>query len=324
MQFRSTLQGLCPPSTRRLRRARLDRDRVRADVAVARLPESACMILARLACVGAAILASPTYTIAAPARPDAARTSDIALAAAIAAPDRMPTDKARDVYRHPADTLRFWGLKPGMTVVDLQPGGGYWTAILAPYALKTGGRYVAGGSLAGKDRFLAKFGDRSRYGEVGYVEFGKASPPFVRPGSADLVISSREIHNWMRAGMLEKSLADTFAALKPGGVFAVEEHRADGAPSSTKTDGSAGYVRTADVIAAARQAGFKLAATSEINANSKDTKDHPFGVWTLPPTRQSSGQPDAASKPDPTFDHSKYDAIGESDRMTLRFVKPPI
>jgi predicted methyltransferase len=272
----------------------------------------------RLALLGA--LAHATIALATPAVAEAA---DAALSASVAGPDRSPADKARDVYRHPVQTLEFWGLRPGMTVVDLQPGGGYWTAILAPYALRTHGRYIAGGGLSGKAGFLSKFGDPVKYGRVSYVEFNKTSGPFVPAGSADMVISSREIHNWMRGGMLEKGMADSFAALKPGGVFAVEEHRADGAPASVRTDGSAGYVTTADVIAAAQKAGFRLAARSEINANPKDTKDHPFGVWTLPPTRQSSGAPDAAGKADPTFDHSKYDAIGESDRMTLRFIKPP-
>ena len=242
--------------------------------------------------------------------------SGAALRAAVADPARPPADRARDGARHPVESLTFWGLRPGMNVVDLQPGGGYWTAILAPYAKATGGRYVAGGGLRGKDAFMQKFGDTARFGEVGYVEFNKTSAPFAPAGSVDLVLTSREIHNWMNGGMLDKAMADAFAALKPGGTFAVEEHRADGA--AVKADGSAGYVATDTVKAAAAKAGFRLAAASEINANPKDTKDHPFGVWTLPPTRQSS----ADGKPDPTFQHAKYDAIGESDRMTLRFVKP--
>jgi predicted methyltransferase len=117
--------------------------------------------------------------------------------------------------------------------------------------------------------------------------------------------------------MAEKSMADFFAALKPGGILAFEEHRAD--PRPMVKDATDGYVSTAYVIALAEHAGFRLDAQSEVNANPKDTKDHPFGVWTLPPSRQSapSGQP-----PNPAFDHTKYDAIGESDRMTLRFRKP--
>ena len=239
------------------------------------------------------------------------------LAKAVADPARPEADRVRDKYRHPAQTLGFWRIKPGDTVVDLQPGGGYWTAILAPYLNATHGRYIAGGGPGGRDAFLAKYGDRARYGEVQYVVFNKASPAFVPPGTADVVISSREIHNWMQGAMLDKGMADAFAALKPGGVFAVEEHRADG--SQVKTDGTAGYVRTSDVVEAAGKAGFKLDAASEVNANKKDTKDHPFGVWTLPPVRWSVANGKGS---DPTFDHAKYDAIGESDRMTLRFVKP--
>ncbi len=240
-----------------------------------------------------------------------------ALAAAVNDPARPASDRARDRYRHPAQTLSFWRVKPGDTVVDLQPGGGYWTAILVPYLRDTHGRYIAGAGAGGRDAFLAKWGDKTRYGDVTYVTFNKTSAAVVPAGTADVVISSREIHNWMGGGMLDKAMADAFAALKPGGVFAVEEHRADGSP--VKADGSAGYVRTSDVVEAAQRAGFRLDAASEINANKADTKDHPFGVWTLPPTRQSTADGKGA---DPTFQHAKYDAIGESDRMTLRFVKP--
>ena len=240
-----------------------------------------------------------------------------ALTAAVNDPARPAADRARDRSRHPVQTLSFWRIKPGDTVVDLQPGGGYWTAILAPYLRETHGRYFAGAGAGGRDAFLAKWNDRARYGDVTYVTFNKASPAFLPAGTADVVISSREMHNWMRGGMLDKGMTDAFAALKPGGVFAVEEHRADG--SKVVTDGSAGYVRTSDVVDAAQKAGFRLDAASEINANRADTKDHPFGVWTLPPTRQST--PDGKGA-DPAFDHAKYDAIGESDRMTLRFVKP--
>ena len=132
-----------------------------------------------------------------------------------------------------------------------------------------------------------------------------------------MVITARNVHNWMgQPGMLDKVFKDFHDVLKPGGVLAVEEHRSD--PTRAQVPGASdGYVATDFVIATAEKAGFKLAAKSEINANAKDTKDHPFGVWTLPPVRRSP----AADKPDPSFDRAKYDAIGESDRMTLRFVK---
>jgi predicted methyltransferase len=137
-------------------------------------------------------------------------------------------------------------------------------------------------------------------------------------GSADLVLFLRNLHNWMAAGLAEKAFRDAFAALKPGGALGVEEHRADPA-AVPDVMAASGYVPQAYVIQLAQEAGFTLAAASEINANPKDDHNHPFGVWTLPPVRRSSprGQP-----ADPNFDHSKYDAIGESDRMTLRFVKP--
>ncbi len=212
-------------------------------------------------------------------------------------------------------------------MIELSPGGGYWTEILAPYAKATGGTYVATAAdldnpklseAAKKSRanFEAKYGDPAKYGTIRYVNFGPVSGPLGPPNSADVVITARNLHNWMVQGSLDKILKDSYAVLKPGGVLAVEEHRAD--PKPQLADVSNGYVSTATVIAAAEKAGFKLAARSEVNANPKDTKDYPFGVWTLPPTRQSAadGQP-----ADPTFDRARYDAIGESDRMTLRFVK---
>ena len=275
----------------------------------------------RLALLAALVAPMAIGVVTAQAQPASAinRRGDPALRAAVASADRPAADTKRDADRHPAETLLFWGLKPGETVIDLQPGGGYYTAIVAPYAAKTGGRYIAGGSERGRAPFTGKFAD-PKWGKVDYVAFGKGSPAYAAPGTADLIISAREMHNWMRGAFMDEGMAWSFAALKPGGSFAIEEHRADG--SKVNADGSQGYVKTADVIAAAQKAGFKLVAKSEINANAKDTKDHPFGVWTLPPSRQSSGVADAAAKPDPTFDHAKYDAIGESDRMTLRFVKP--
>lgn len=258
-----------------------------------------------------------------------AQAADAALKTAIAGAQRTPVNTVRDGARHPAETLTFWGLKPSQTVIEISPGSGYWTEILAPYAKATGGKYVAGvtdlenpkvteGARKGRAAFEARYADAGKYGSVGYANFGLVSRPLGAPGSADMVITARNIHNWMwTPGMLEKALADFHAVLKPGGVLAVEEHRADPRPQTA--DARDGYVATANVIAAAEKAGFRLAGKSEVNANPRDTKDHPFAVWTLPPTRQSA--PD--DKPaDPAFDHSKYDAIGESDRMTLRFVKP--
>lgn len=254
--------------------------------------------------------------------------SDAQLKAAIAGSQRAPENVARDAARHPYESLTFWGVKPGKTVIEVVPGGGYWTEILAPYAKATGGTYVAGvtdisganvseGAKRSRAAFETKYADTAKFGSIKHVGFGATSGPLGEPGSADVVITARNIHNFMFQKSLDKVMGDFFAVLKPGGVLAVEEHRADPRPEvAGVTDG---YVSVATVVAAAEKAGFKLDARSEINANPKDTKDHPFGVWTLPPSRQSAER----GKPvDPAFDRTKYDAIGESDRMTLRFVKP--
>jgi predicted methyltransferase len=274
-----------------------------------------------------ATAAALAVMIAAPTAP--AFAADAKLAAAVAGPQRTEANKVRDPFRRPADTLAFWGLKSKQKVIELNPGGGYWVEILAPYAKATGGTYVATAAdlnnpniseAAKKSRadFEARYADETKFGKITYVGFGPVSGPLGPPGSADLVITARNIHNWApNPAFLDKVLKDTFAVLKPGGVFAVEEHRSD--PKPDLPGYSNGYMSEASVIAAAEKAGFKLAARSEINANAKDTKDHPFGVWTLPPVRRTApaGQP-----ANPSFDRTKYDAIGESDRMTLRFVKP--
>ncbi len=243
--------------------------------------------------------------------------ADGALALAVRNPDRSPQFVARDRYRHPRESLSFWGLKPGMTIVEIWPSGGYWAEILAPYAKATGGKYI--GAVPDRSHLLpAKFSNREKYGLVFYTLFNDKASSIVRPGSVDFVLTARNIHDWMSTpGLPEKAMAEFYAALKPGGILAVEQHRSD--PRSMVKDASDGYMSTDYVVQLAEKAGFKLEEKSEINANPKDTKDHPFGVWTLPPTRQSapSGQP-----ANPNFDHSKYDAIGESDRMTLRFRKP--
>jgi len=243
--------------------------------------------------------------------------ADSVLAAKVAASVRATENKARDGARHPEASLEFWGLKPGQTVIEVAPGSGYWSEILAPYAKDTHGHYIA---ATGKpdQKLPAKFSDPAVYGTVGYTVFNNTSGPVGPANSADLVLTARNIHDWMwTPGMAEKSMHDFYAVLKPGGILAVEDHRAD--PRQQVPEARDGYVNTAVIVAMAEKAGFKLEAKSEINANPKDTKNHPFGVWTLPPTRRSApqGQPD-----NPNFDHAKYDAIGESDRMTLRFRKP--
>lgn len=253
---------------------------------------------------------------------------DEALKAAIDGAWRSPAHKARDAFRHPMESLTFWGLQPGMTIIEIDPGAdAWWSEILAPYAATTGGVYVAGyrdladpketsRSSDSRKAFLDRFADRARFGTVTAVDFGPYSGLSAQPGAADLILVARAFHNWARVeGLTDKYLAAFYAALKPGGVLAVEQHRA---PPGADPKAGTGYVPESYVIEAARKAGFVLEARSEVNANPKDTKTHPFGVWTLPPTRQSA----AGDKVDPTFDHTPYDRIGESDRMTLRFRKP--
>jgi predicted methyltransferase len=271
------------------------------------------------AILGAAAICAMSSPVLA-ASPDkmcAGAQADAMLLHAISGAQRSPDSVARDRYRHPCESLAFWGLKPGMTILEIWPGGGYWTEILAPYAKATGGKYIAANPSSTRP-LPVRFSDAATFGTITSTVFSQKSGPLVAPGSVDFVLTARNIHDWMRTpGMPEKAMADFYAALKPGGILAVEQHRAD--PRPMAADASDGYMSTAYVVRLAEKAGFKLDGQSEINANPKDTKDYPFGVWTLPPTRQSaeSGQP-----PNPAFDHSKYDAIGESDRMTLRFYKP--
>ncbi len=268
----------------------------------------------------AALAAVTTISVAAVDKKDAQTIEK-----AVAGDWRSADAKSRDVYRHPVDALEFWGLKPGMTILELQPGGGWWTEILAPYARLNKGEFYAtaadlgdpglsDGARKGRADFEAKYADAAIYGKVNLVNWGAKAAP-LPADKFDFVVAARVFHGWMGQNSQDANLAKIFASLKPGGILAVEQHRGNPGAEPVKQ----GYVTEQAVIDAATKAGFKLAAKSEVNANPKDTKDHPFGVWTLPPVRQSS----EGGKPvDPAFDRAKYDAIGESDRMTLRFVKP--
>jgi len=260
-----------------------------------------------------------------------AAAADPVLTEVVAGDWRGDDAKARDRYRHPVESLQFWGLKPGMTILEIQPGGqSWWTEILAPYAKRTGGSFYATGADldnpklsegARKSRaeFEAHYGAKpDLYGKVNVVNWSATSKP-LPADTFDLILTARSVHGWMRSpGMVEKAFKEFHGALKPGGILAVEQHRANPGPQDPKAE--SGYVTEAYVIEAAEKAGFKLAARSEINANPKDTKDHPFGVWTLPPALRSTAY-GSGQEADPNFDHSKYLAIGESDRMTLKFVK---
>lgn len=251
------------------------------------------------------------------------------IAEAVAGAWRTPADRARDPWRHPVESLAFWGIEAGDTVVEFWPGAGWYTEILAPFLSATRGKLYAahlqvgeGADEATREMVAAyrnRYAKKSRlYGEVEVTAFGPTSGPVAPAGSADLVLFLRNLHNWMAAGIAEKAFRDAFLALKSGGVLGVEEHRAEpgGVPDLLAENG---YVDQAYAIRLGQEAGFRLDAVSEINANPKDTRDHPFGVWTLPPVRRSSPRGEAF---DPNFDRAKYDAIGESDRMTLKFVKP--
>jgi predicted methyltransferase len=256
----------------------------------------------------------------------AARDGPQTIAEAVAGGWRLPQDRARDVWRHPVESLTWWGLGPGMTVVEFWPGAGWYTNILAPFLAATDGKLYAA-SLEPTDpsatqiveAYKARLLEKPKlFGKVEVTAFGPTSGPVAPAGSADLVLFLRNLHNWMAAGIADKAFRDAFAALKPGGVLGIEEHRAE-AGQVQDVLAADGYVQQAYALQLAREAGFVPAGASEINANSKDSRDHPFGVWTLPPTRLSAPRGQPAK---PGFDHARYDAIGESDRMTLKLVKP--
>lgn len=240
---------------------------------------------------------------------------------------RSAIDKGRDKYRHPIELLTFFEVEPNSTVVDMWPGAGYMSEICAPYLARGKGQYIAAlfeasagpAAVALENTYRKHFSsDKSLYGDVRYTEFGPDSGKLWEPDSVDVVLMLLVIQDWMAAGIAEKAFADAFAALKPGGILGVEQHRADIGnvqdPAATN-----GYVQEPFVKQLATEAGFQFIAESEMNANPKDDKDHPFGVWTLPPQRLTAprGQP-----PNPQFDGTLYESIGESDRMTLKFRKP--
>jgi predicted methyltransferase len=248
---------------------------------------------------------------AAPSAPDPA------LSAAVASPDRLPQHVARDPARHPVEELTFLGLKPNQTVIELWPGGGYWTDILGPY-LKAHGHYYVALPAAGnaeEDTGAAKWRKRfaeqpEHYGNIVQTTLGRDHYDIGPPGSADLVVTFRNLHNWMEGGYAPEALAACFRALKPGGILGIEDHRGrNDQPQDPKA--KSGYVRQDYAIQLARDAGFELVGSSEIDANPKDTKDWVDGVWTLPPTLSQRDK-----------DRARYVAIGEADNFVLKFRKP--
>jgi predicted methyltransferase len=258
-----------------------------------------------------------------PATPTAPASAADALGAkldtVLAGSWRSDKNKARDEYRHPKETLAFFGVRPTDTLIEITPGGGWYAEVLAPL-MKGSGTYIAAiakpkkpeGEAARDQSGLEKMfaGDPAEYGEAKIVEFDGQAPSFGAPDSADVVLTFRNVHNWAEGGTAPAMFKAFFDVLKPGGVLGVVDHRAaDGADFEKVKD--TGYLPTDYVVKLATDAGFRLAAKSEINANPKDTKDYAKGVWTLPPTLTLGDT-----------DREKYLAIGESDRMTLKFVKP--
>ncbi len=235
-------------------------------------------------------------------------------------------ERERDEWRHPLQTLQFWGLAPGQTVLEILPGRGWYTSILAPYLARNEGRLIAASfdprstSLAQRETLAAweaRFtSDPELYGEIQRTIVGRGE--LAPTGSVDLAVLANNVHTLMAEGVAEQVFRQTLTALKPGGTFGVEQHRAASTGLQDPLAGT-GYVQEAYVKALAEEAGFEFVSASDVNANPRDTRDHPFGVWTLPPTLRTSplGQPD-----DPNFNSGPYATIGESDRMTLRFRKP--
>jgi predicted methyltransferase len=247
-----------------------------------------------------------------------AQTAATALARAVAAPHRSPANVARDPHRHPLEVLAFFGVKPTDTVVEILPGSsGYFMELLAPY-LREHGRYIAADRddtalpryLEDHGKMLAKIAAHpDTLGKVMVTQFNADRHEIAPPGSADMVLTFRNLHNWIERGEIDGALRAFHRALKPGGVLGVVDHRGR-ADRAQEEQMRSGYVREDYAIALIERAGFELVGKSEANANPRDTKDHPEGVWTLPPALRLKDR-----------DRAKYLAIGESDRFTLKFVK---
>ncbi len=252
------------------------------------------------------------------AAPIAAHAASPTLDQVLAGPQRSDANKARDQYRHPKQTLDFFGIKPTMTVVEVWPFGGWYAEILAPY-LRDKGRYIAAAgypsgeaaTLKSIDKLNAKFAaDPASFGKATVVRFDQKTLEIAPAGSADAVLTFRNVHNWVGGGYAPTMFKAFFTALKPGGILGIEDHRLpESRPDADQK--SSGYLKTSTIVKLAQDAGFRLVGKSEINANPRDDANHPKGVWTLPPSYQLGD-----------VDRAKYEAIGESDRMTLKFVKP--
>ena len=314
------------------------------DSTATRLRISALALILALglsACGGAEETAEAPAPAEAPDAPAATSPAEAEVAAetgpetgslewAVAGDWRPDMQTARDDARNPVETLSFLGVEPDDTVVEVWPGGGWYTYILAPYLTEGGGTLIAAGfdpdafegdRRAGIETRIAEYRetfDDPRYAAIEHAAFSNVSGPLAPEGSADVVLTFRNLHNWMAGGYDDKFFADAYAALKRGGTLGVVEHRL---PSNMEQDPAAtsGYVHEDYVKAAAEAAGFVFTESSEVNANPADTADHPFGVWTLPPVSRTE---DRDGNTPEGFDPQTYLDIGESDRMTLKFTKP--
>jgi len=265
-----------------------------------------------LVCLLAAVTSAP---VAAAARDEPVAAAKAAIDAAVADPRRTPANRQRDRYRHPAETLAFFGVKPEMTVIEIWPGGGWYAEILAPM-LRSRGRYIAAAQASGRGRQATEAlfaSDPARFDKAVLTAFDpKVASQIAPPGSADMVLTFRNVHNFLMAGdaAAAQAFTDFHKALKPGGTLGVVDHRLP-ENRAAEAERESGYLKRSTIIRLATAAGFRLAGESQVNANPKDSADWPKGVWTLPPVLSQGEQ-----------DRAKYLAIGESDRMTLKFVKP--
>jgi len=270
-------------------------------------------------CASTPEVPAPHASTSAPARAPRDDATAAAIERALAGPHRSADIRARDEYRHPLETLLFFGIKPDMTVVEAWPdSAGWYTEVLAPLLAERGKLYVAMAPprpdnayvTASRKRFADKLAARPEiFGHVEVTSLGPGSFAIAPPGSADLVVAFRNVHSWMNLGNAPEAFAEMHRALKPGGILGVVDHRADPAkpPDARALNG---YVNEEYAIAMIEAAGFELLARSPVNDNPKDTRDHPQGVWSLPPDYRLGNR-----------DRAKYQAIGESDRFTLKFRK---
>jgi len=268
----------------------------------------------------ASVLALAVTVAACSARMSTRQTTAAALDGVLAGTHRSEQNRARDVYRHPKETLLFFGLRPEMKVVEIWPDpAGWYTELIAPLVREKGKYYAAvldaAPGNANQEKRVADFraklaGRPDLYDRVEMTVLSGSGKDFVAPGSVDMVLTFRNIHNWMARGTAQENFAAMYRALKPGGTLGVVEHRGNPAKPQDP-EARTGYVNEQYAIDLIESQGFRLVAKSEINANPKDTKDYEQGVWTLPPVFRLGD-----------LDRDKYSAIGESDRFTLRFVKP--